>query len=186
MIKTILIGYPGSQFIRKKVEYLNNKYLPDFDITYLNYEGDTKLWSQYLADYFETMTEEVVCFSLDDYLMNGPTDKVKLDRAVELMKNKEVVCIKLCSNTENEFIEYPITTQYCLWKREYLIEILRQTTTPWDFEINGSKIHYRGKDKKVLLETCIPYFTNSSLSSRWVGMNLTGVSEEDKKEIEKL
>lgn len=186
-MKTILVGYPGSQIIRKGVEYLNNKYLPpDFEITYLVYEGKIEDWSAYLADYFATLTDEMVIFSLDDYLINAPVDKTKLDEAIALMKEKDIVCIKLCSNSEDEFIEYPITTQYCLWNREYLISLLKQTTTPWDFEINGSRIFKTIKDKKVLLETCLSYYTNSSISARWQGVDLQGLNDEDKKEFKKL
>ena len=186
-MKTILVGYPTSQKIKPGVEYLNSKYLPpELEVTYLNYEGKTEKWSEYLADYLSQLIDEVIVFSLDDYLINAPIDQRKWERALELIKDKDVVCVKLCSNTEEEFVEYPITTQYCLWKREFLIEILKQTTTPWDFEMRGSILFKQMKDKKVLLETCLSYYTNSSISSRWMGIDLKGLNDEDKKEFKKL
>ncbi len=182
-MKIILIGHPGSQKIKPITEYLNKKYLKDFDIFYLDYVGKIENWSKYLVDYLSKLSDENIIFALDDYLINAPVNKEQYGKAMMLMKDEEVVCIKLCENTEQEFKEYPVTTQYCLWDREFLISILEQTTTPWDFEIKGSKIFYNDAKKKVLLETCFYYYTNSSLSKRWEGVDLKGLSDEDRKEI---
>jgi hypothetical protein len=88
----------------------------------------------------------------------------------------DVVCAKLCECTEQENLEYPVTTQYCIWDREYLMWLLEQVNTPWEFEIHGSRIF----NKKMIHRPCLKYFTNSSISSRWEGVRLDGLSEEDK------
>lgn len=95
------------------------------------------------------------------------------------------VLAKLCLCTEQENEEYPVTTQYTLWNREYLISLLEQITTPWDFEIKGSLL-FKEQGKKMLHVPVAHYFTNSSLSSRWEGIRLDGLSEEDVKIIQQF
>jgi hypothetical protein len=176
----ILIGYPGSQRIVPASKYLTSKYLPGFNITYLNYQGPIGGWASYIIGFLRYLTDEYVIFSLDDYLIAGPIDMEVYERATSELGG-DVACVKLCESTEQEHAEYPVTTQYCIWNREYLIRLLANNAgsihcnTPWEFEINGSRIF----DKQVLLRTCIPYFTNSSLSGRWEGVRLDGLNDED-------
>lgn len=173
-MKIILIGYPGSQCIVKTSKYLTNKYLSGFDVTYLNYKGGINGWSKYLTDYLSTITDENIIFALDDYLV---ADYINMDRynyAISKMGG-DIVCVKLCKSTLQEHEEYPVTTQYTIWNRLYLINLLNQINTPWEFEIQGSRLF----NKTVLLVTCIDYFCNSSISGRWDGIRLEGLKKED-------
>lgn len=188
-MKILLVGYPGSQCIVPASKYLTAKYLPGFDITYLNYTGDIRGWSTYLQDYLSTLPDKYVIFSLDDYLIAGPIEFGKYQLAVDEMGwtrwtegNKgKVICVKLCRSTDEEHHEYPVTTQYCIWERLDLIWLLRHVSTPWEFEIEGSKIA-RKYHRLALHRPCIDYFTNSSISNRWPGkVNLTGLGTEDLK-----
>lgn len=178
MTKVILVGYPGSQAIVPASKYLIDKYLPQedvFDVTYLNYTGRISGWAAYLVKYLLTLSDKYIIFALDDYLISGPIDMDKYLQA-ESEIGGDVACVKLCSSTDEEHREYPVTTQYTIWKRPYLIGLLSQVETPWEFEIKGSKII----DKKSLHRPCIDYFTNSSISSRWAGkVNIQGIRMED-------
>lgn len=178
MTKIILVGHPGSQIIVPASKYLTKKYLPGFDITYLNYTGPIEGWAAFVRSQLVAITDTFIIFSLDDYLISGPIDMEKY-RQAESEINREVVCVKLCQSTQEEHKEYPATTQYCIWDREYLIWLLGQVLTPWEFEIHGSEI-FTGKS---LLRPCLEYFTNSSLSSRWKGVNITGLRKDDIVEI---
>lgn len=169
----VLIGYPGSQKIVPASKYLVDKYLSD-SVTYLNYKGPIEGWSKYVAGFLEYLTDENVIFALDDYLLADYIDWSKYGPA-EVEIGGDCVCIKLCHSTSEEHLEYPVTTQYCIWNREYLIWLLNQVQTPWQFEIEGSKIF----NKVCLHRPCLKYFTNSSLSGRWEGVNLSGLKEED-------
>ena len=170
-----LVGYPGSQIIVPASRHLTSKYLPDFEVTYWNYTGPIEGWSAFLVGELSKLKAKNIIFALDDYLIAAPIDTRLFVQAYEYMKSPEVVCVKLCKSTIEEHKAYPVTTQYCLWDREYLIWLLQQIKTPWEFEIDGSKLF----NKVVLLETCIDYFCNSSLSARWEGINLTGLNQED-------
>jgi hypothetical protein len=167
-IKTILIGYPGSQFLVPGAKYLLDKY-PELDVVFLNHTGTTQQWSSFVADYLATIDEEKIILALDDYLVES-IDTKRLVEAMELQTP-----VKLCDCSEEEHIEYPVTTQYTIWDRLELIELLKQTTSPWDFEINGSKIMGR----LTHLYPCMKYDVHSALSSRWDGVRMK-LLEEDK------
>lgn len=173
-MKIALVGHPGSQRIVPASKYLTGKYLPMFEPIYLNYKGGINGWSEYVAGFLKYLTDEFVIFSLDDYLI---ADFIDLDKyfAAEEEIGGDVVCVKLCNSTEQEHTEYPVTTQYTIWNRKYLIWLLDRIKTPWEFEINGSAIF----NKVCLHRPCLEYFTNSCLSSRWEGVKLDGLKIED-------
>lgn len=173
-MKIILVGYPGSQCINKAIKYLTDKYLPEFDIKFLNYRSHISGWSSYIIDYLTLYGDENVIFGLDDYLVSDYIDALKYQEAISKIGG-DVVCVKLCYSKPGEHEEYPVTTQYCIWNRKYLIWLLRQVNTPWEFEMVGSAIF----DKTSLNIPCIQYYTNSAISSRWEGVKLCGLKQED-------
>ena len=181
-MRVILWGYNGSQKIVPASRYLTNKYLP-FSVSYVNYMGDINCWSSFLQGYLTNVPDDYIIFALDDYLVANKLDEVKFWMAYnEIAYNHDVVCIKLCHSTPEEHEEYPVTTQYCIWNRKYLIELLGKVKTPWQFEIEGSKLF----NKICLHRPCLEYFTNSSISSRWEGIRLDGLKEEDINELKNL
>lgn len=173
-MKIILVGYLGSQRIVPASQWLVSKYLSMFEAIYLNYKGPIEGWAGYVATFLKFLTDEYVVFTLDDYLVADYIDLAEMRKGFSRIGG-DTVCIKLCNSTDQEHREYPVTTQYCLWNREYLISLLEKVRTPWEFEIIGSKIF----DKECEHWPCIKYFTNSSLSARWEGVNLEGLKEED-------
>lgn len=76
--------------------------------------------------------------------------------------------------------EYSATTQYCIWRRDFLIGLLGQVSTPWEFETTGSQI-LNASGKKVIgsRPPALVYPDSSALSARWEGVNVQGVTAED-------
>lgn len=179
-MKAILIGYPGSQFLVPASKYLFEKYLPSVEPYFLNYAGDVNSWSGFVADFLRHVKDDIIIFGLDDYLLNNQPSFEELESAESLFENPDVVTAKLCQSTIQEHEQYPVTTQYAMWDRKFLIWLLDQTTTPWDFEINGSII-FRGTGKMTLLPNfpVLNYNTSSALSKRWQGVSLKGLSPAD-------
>ncbi len=175
--KIILVGHPGSARIRIASEYLVKKYLPAFDVTFLNYKGPIEGWGVYVAGYLEYLDDRKIVFALDDYLISGPINMDVFKGAYNSIGGA-LVCAKLCECSKAEHYEYPCSTQYTIWDREFLISMLVKTLNPWKFEVMGSKI-LRSIGADTVRVPCIPYFTNSSLSSRWEGVRLDGLNEED-------
>lgn len=176
-MKILLIGYPGSQKVVPASKYLVNKYLKGFDVYWQNYTGEINGWSKYVANCLKNITDEQVILALDDYLIAGTLQLLDINLA-------QAVCAKLCFCTEQENEEYPVTTQYTLWNRTYLIGLLEKTTTPWDFEITGSDI-FKQENKQMIHRPVLKYNVHSALSKRWEGIDLKGLNEEDVKEVQK-
>jgi hypothetical protein len=180
-MRCILIGYPGSQRIVPASKYLTDKYLHLIVTDYINYTGNINCWAAFLSGYLSSMPDTNIIFALDDYLVANYLNAVTYYSAEREMGG-DVVCVKLCQSTPEEHEEYPVTTQYCIWNREYLIWLLGQVTTPWSFEIDGSR-WIKNTTAKVLHRPCIEYFANSSISKRWEGVRLDGLKDEDIKHI---
>ena len=181
-MKCLLIGYEGSQCIVPASRYLTNKYLPfTFDVSYVNYKGDIDKWASFLAGYLTALEDDYIIFALDDYLVADVID-MDIFNSYALKQMNQVECVKLCHCTQDEHKEYPVTTQWTIWNRRYLISLLGKISTPWQFEITGSRI-FESEGKRCLLVSCLKYFTNSSISSRWEGIRLDGLKEEDIKHI---
>ena len=178
MDKIILVGYPGSQFLVPASRYLTDKYLKDFEVHWLNWVDDLKGWSTFVATYLAHLEDKNIIFALDDYLVSGFNKEV-YEKLAQKCKD-DIVAVKLHDTTVEEHIGYPVTTQYTIWNREFLIDLLSQTTTPWDFEIRGSNIFSRLKVKSIASPVpAIEYNTSSALSGRWKGVDWKGVKEED-------
>lgn len=182
-MKCILVGYPASQKIVPASKYLVGKYLP-FKVHWLNWVGELNGWSNFVATYLAHLDCEKVVFALDDYLVSGFNQEI-FDKAVKEVK-LNTVAVKLCETTPEEHESYPVTTQYTIWDRQFLIDLLTETTTPWDFEIRGSQIFRNIGTKSLYGFPAIKYDVHSCLSSRWEGVKWDGVKEEDLNIIKQL
>jgi len=178
--KVVLVGHRDSQKIVPASKFLTAKYMPMFDFTYLNYRDGINGWAGYVVGFLKYLTDEYVMFALDDYFLSDYIDIEAFEQAmVDLDESREeAACVKLCASTLQEHEEYPCTTQYCIWNREFLIWILEQVHSPWQFEIEGSKL-FKASGMKSIHRPCLEYNVHSVLSSRWEGLNLKGLNEED-------
>lgn len=177
-MKCILVGYPGSQSIIPASRYLVEKYLP-FEFHWLNWISDTEGWSQFIATYLTHLDNELIILTLDDYLVNGFNED-SYKEAVKKFEDPKVVCVKLHKTNEEEHRDYPVTTQYTIWRRKFLIELLTLTKNPWHFEMTGSSIFKQIDVKSLCLEIpAITYNTSSCLSGRWKGIDWKGVGPSD-------
>lgn len=181
MDKIILVGHPGSQFLVPASKYLVNKYLKDFEPHYINWTGDISGWSKFVGSYIANLKDEKVILTLDDYLVNG-FHKQQYEDLKSFVKD-DVVCAKLHDTNATEHADYPVTTQYTIWNREFLLDLLDLTTHPWNFEIHGSEIFKKFKVKSVFGNPAILYNTSSALSNRWKGVDWKGVKPIDLEQI---
>lgn len=207
-MKIYLAGHSGSKHILPASSFLIKKYIPSrFEVNFLNFgdydaknlyrgnyvnlndnDGGSSLWSKYLKEYFETLDDEYIVFSLDDFFLCREMDEKVFDVLLGEMKNdKSIVCSKLgitpsCRPHEyqifkekdgieifslNENASYSSTTQYCIWRREGLIDILSHTQDAWSFELSGSD-YLSSTGQKVIGSTriCLPYSESSAVSNK--------------------
>tara|TARA_R110002020_G_scaffold78488_6_gene197364 strand:- start:10284 stop:12017 length:1734 start_codon:yes stop_codon:yes gene_type:complete len=141
---------------------------PDFDISNkINFvsiaekqEGGPNGWSAYLKKHLETLEDELVILTLDDYYPTKSPDVELLEKIINLTKKDKTIgrfdltwdtflfgqyaqlsrTSPLALLEKRPHMQYRISTQPALWNREYLIKILEKTTSPWSFEIEGSRL----------------------------------------------
>ncbi len=122
---------------------------------YLGY--GKKYWSANLSNILKKLNDDLVMIALDDFFLSK---KMNIENFLHLydnlVKNDKFVAAELTlspmdkafgeNKKNNSIYIYPTTfgfsvnTQWRIWKREYLISLLEQTTDAWDFEVAGSKI----------------------------------------------
>ena len=200
---------PASAWLTQKylsgfdIWYLNfgERTLPNYISLDTHQHGGVASWSHYIARYLEQIEDPWVVFALDDYLLAGPPDLQAYQRLQEAITDR-VVCARLCTSGEecyspsertisngvvwvNHTAIYSVTTQYCLWERRFLTDLLGRVRTPWEFEIEGSKhLNWSGK---CTIGTEIPmleYPYNSALSGKWPGrVKVVGNPQADIQEL---
>lgn len=155
-------------------------------------------WARDIRRYLESLDDRLIIFALDDYLLSGPMNMHGYRELCSKMGNG-IACVRLCMSDfykpheceQTGFIirltsqaEYSVTTQYCIWDRAVLIDILDQVNTPWEFEIYGSQaLNSSGHSVIGRLKATLPYGEHSALSSRWSGVNVGGLSSGDIQEL---
>lgn len=202
-LKVVLVGHPGSQRIVPASKHLIEKYLPKdrFSFEFLNHTGDVSLWGQMVANFISQLTDPLVVFGLDDYLIDEPMNCDVFDELVfALMSEPDAVSARLCqSRDQRTFVRpdgllqvtkdspYSCTAQWAIWKREKLIQLLKVTGDPWNFEITGTAIlnHSNGYVIGSVAPALI-YPDESCLSSKWAGVRVRGNSRENVKELVRL
>lgn len=114
-------------------------------------------WSENLMALLKGMDDEYVLLMLEDFWLKEKVDEVQLHQCEEIMKNDPTVgfiCLvhQLDPSPDNPASEnypnlieygrhtpYRVTTQTGLWRRDYLLSLLRKHESAWWFEIFGSK-----------------------------------------------
>jgi hypothetical protein len=132
--------------------------------------GGAEGWSKYLYDYFSSISDEYIIFTLEDFLPTSAPNEILLDKIYTLiLQNPSIgrfdLTWDLFANCAHKFIGqfpsgeevieipknvmYRVSCQPAIWKKSYLLKILQKTTNPWDFEMNGSIIS-DSLDEKIL------------------------------------
>lgn len=182
--KIFLAGYPGSQKIVPITKYLLNKYLPSFEVVFINYTGKVEGWGKFFADYFDKISDKYLIFSLDDFFISQPIDMALYAQ----ISMQDAICVKLCECSEEDNKSFPITCQYSLWDRGKLVEFLKLATGPWNFEMKLSAVINQMFSEKTVEEfgrrfkfyPVLKYDTKSALSKKWQGINWDGLNPVDK------
>lgn len=163
--------------------------------------GGATAWSQYLRRFLGTLSDEYVVFGLDDYLLSAPMNRKVFDTLFRAMvDDAEIVAARLCQSdfyTERERIihkdglieltpeaAYSVTTQWSIWRREVLMEVMATVLDPWSFEMAGS-VYLNSTGWKVIGSRVpsLVYPDESCLSSKWQGVRTRGTNPADIDEI---
>jgi len=128
-----------------------------FDIRYPPNSTPEPCWSKRLMWMLQQIPTDFVLFMLDDFWIYQDVDVVAIEKVLSYMEQDPkmgFVCMQYEPKTflgpekmRKKECKYPelmrcmsndlfrITTQAGIWRRDYLLKILRKNETPWDFEI---------------------------------------------------
>lgn len=167
-------SYLNRRYLPKEINlrYLNfgnykTSNLHGYDFQSFGYFGSSKkYWSANLCKVLKNVKDEFVLLALDDFFLSK---KLNIDNFIylynQLCDNEKFISAELTlspmdkafgSNKDNSSLYvYPntygfsINTQWRIWRREYLISILEQTTDAWNFEVHGSNILNNSNYKSI-------------------------------------
>ena len=139
---TITLGANGAdktEFVPKNWKYVNN--------------GEDISFSKSLMDYLENVDEEYFILMLDDFMILEEVDNSKIEKAFEFIKSNNGVYLRLVPNPKgdlkinNDFskidvksqVPYVTSLQMAIWKKEFLMELLKYDFNPWEFEVKAGK-----------------------------------------------
>jgi len=149
--------------------------------------GGSESWSRYLIEYLSSLEDDLIIFGLDDYLLSNFIDldayydlldymsddysigaaKLGISPSYRIgdysMLDEHVYVLKKTAN-------YSATTQLCVWRRKFLIDVLSRIHNPWQFELMGSD-YIKSTGVRIIGSTHMPlrYPEPSAISSRHPG-----------------
>jgi hypothetical protein len=158
-------------------------------------------WTRNLYNYFKNIEDEFVIFTLEDLLpIRGMWYSIFEEGFFLMAKNKSVGRYELgtghCWHKETNRMNnlfysygheslYRISTQTAIWRTQYLLQYLDHDWTPWQFEIEGSKLAQQ--DPYTVIATQYEYaleWVHSALSGKYPDMvNVQGIKHEDVEEM---
>lgn len=204
-MKILMFGCEKTKFLLPTSSYLADKYLPGFDKYYFNfgsYDGkifgkydsldhvtsEMRYWSVPIKRYMESLSDEIVIFGLDDYLVNKPINIRLYNKLLQEVKKGRPYA-RLCVTPDSKettpideemFIihinsPYSISAQFTIWNRNCLVKHLQIPQSAWDFEIYSKQEGGVGTR-----EPTISYCDWSAISNNYLGkVNVKDVSVED-------
>tara|TARA_R100001510_G_C7656596_1_gene216786 strand:+ start:5692 stop:6594 length:903 start_codon:yes stop_codon:yes gene_type:complete len=150
--KIDVIGFAKPDFkISKKMNFIS---ISD------KQENGAKGWSKYILKYIRSLKDKQIILTLEDFFPTREPNLLLLNKVKDLLQNNEKVgrfdltfdsysfgnfsTVKTFNNLtlikKERYSEYRVSTQPSLWNVSFLTRILQNTTSPWDFEVNGSRI----------------------------------------------
>lgn len=128
-----------------------------FDITCPLCMPSESTWSENLIALLKGIDEEYVLLMLEDFWLKEKVDETQLHQCEKIIMRDPTIgfiCLvhQLDSSPDNPVSEnypnlieygpktaYRVTTQAGLWRRDYLLSLLRKHESAWWFEMFGSK-----------------------------------------------
>ena len=130
-------------------------------------------WSENLMTLLKRMDEDHVLLMLEDFWLKEKVDETQLHQCEEIIKNDSTIgfiCLvhQLDPSPDNPASEnypylieygqntpYRVTTQAGLWRRDYLLSLLRKHESAWWFEMFGSKRSKRSEYHSYVVEKSV-------------------------------
>ena len=164
--------------------------------------GGADTWGKYLSKYFEEIEDEFLIFGLDDYFISKNLNQDSFDKVLEaIQSSKKIANVQLSFSSnqinknyltkENNILylkrdsDYSAVTQWSIWRRSVLLNILKNIKSPWEFELKGSKILNKLNLNTVITDPPVLIYPDASaLSSRnKTKVSILGIKKNDINEL---
>lgn len=164
----------------KKEVFLNteSKQFFDNEINVISINSEKRFsWSKRLKYVLKRIKTEYVLVFLDDFFLESIVDEAMFCKYFDIMcKNKNVGCIYFKCTPDGissshdipgfalleKKAKYRVNCQVAIWNRKFLISLLRNHETAWEFEKMGSfrSRRYRKLIYSPLEQTTVPFDYN--------------------------
>jgi len=146
-------------------------------------------WSSAFLESLSLLTAPYVLVLMEDYLLERAVDSQGLSRLAEYMDERRVECIHVYPENKSEGdpisvqkytlkevpegFPYRVNLQAALWRRDYLISLVRAGESAWDFEVAGTG-RSETTQATFLTVTCSPeaapfsYYCTGVVRGKWM------------------
>ncbi|MDY6367961.1 MAG: hypothetical protein SPL13_05565, partial [Clostridia bacterium] len=147
----------------EKVQYKNNLY------NFQTFTFGKIPWSKRFIKCLKYMKENYVITFLDDFfLLDNVKQKILNDCIIKMKNNKDIGYFMFEPNffneyntppenhffrSRNKYEDFLASAQIILWRKSYLLQVLRSKESPWEFEIYGTFRMRHYKEKLYCLNT---------------------------------
>jgi hypothetical protein len=141
-------GEDKREFLPKEWSYINT--------------GEDISFSKSLISYLKNIDSEYFILMLDDFMILEEVDMEKIALAFDFIKKNSGVYLRLKPNPSGDTkidrdfskidvkgkVPYITSLQMAIWKKDFLIQLLKYDFSPWEFETKAGKTqealsHYR-------------------------------------------
>lgn len=151
--------------------------------------GEDKSWSIAFKHALKKINSEYVFIIMEDYLLQSKVHTSDFENAIKYMKNENLDCLRLypCPGPDKELGEmsngitvglvdenamYRISLQAAIWKKSYIMTLIDEKDSAWQFEhlgtkrssVDGSKIASVYKNNKLIFN----YYCTGVIQGYWV------------------
>ena len=134
-------------------------------------------WSSNLKKGLKKINKEYVILILDDLIINRKISIGKFYQIIEWVNNNSPNHLRLHISTKPKFYDrlvgklpmkspYKVSLMPAIWNRNFLLNILNDNESAWDFEVNGTKRVLNSKGFFSLYKSFI-FYDNSIVKSKW-------------------
>lgn len=145
-----------------------------FDCDYLNIRtfcgGKGKAWSGRLLDCLETIDSEYVFFFLEDEFLYEPVNVSEFEKAMKFLNdNKDVGVLyphknkKQTMEIDEDYFSRDLMSDArrlvcicAIWRKDFLIKMLKEDESPWDFEANAPTRSKQHSDRILQYNNALP------------------------------
>jgi hypothetical protein len=126
------------------------KTIPIENVKFINV-GFGLSWTESLNKALESITEEIILFTLEDFILKSDVDTSKITELQQCFENNSMNMLRLVARPGpdiylneiygqiKDFAKYKVSTQAAIWRKKILKEITAEAESIWSFEINGSQ-----------------------------------------------